>query len=82
MTNQDIIDNFFDSYMKRDLDGVENVMEGEMSFSNPKISKPTDVLYFYRAMVPDYPHKIFPDSRNHFFLLMETLAMMPVAVNL
>jgi len=26
-------------------------------------------------MRPDYPHKIFPDFRNHFFLLMETLAM-------
>jgi hypothetical protein len=29
-------------------------------------------------MRPDYPHKVFPDSRNHFFLLMETLAMMPI----
>jgi hypothetical protein len=27
-------------------------------------------------MRPDYPHKIFPDSRNHFFLLMEMLAML------
>jgi hypothetical protein len=27
-------------------------------------------------MRPDYPHKIFPDSRNHFFLLMEALAML------
>jgi len=26
-------------------------------------------------MSPDYPHKIFLDFRNHFFLLMETLAM-------
>jgi hypothetical protein len=26
-------------------------------------------------MLPDYPHKIFPDLRDHFFLLMETLAM-------
>jgi hypothetical protein len=26
-------------------------------------------------MLPDYPHKIFPDFRDHFFLLMETLAM-------
>lgn len=26
-------------------------------------------------MRPDYPHKIFPDFRKHFFLLMETLAM-------
>lgn len=26
-------------------------------------------------MRPDYPHKIFPDVRSHFFLLMETLAM-------
>jgi len=26
-------------------------------------------------MRPDYPHKIFPDFRSHFFLLMETLAM-------
>src|SRR4030095_14655805 len=39
--------------------------------------KTPDVLYFYCAMRPDYPHKIFPDSRNHFFLLMETLAMIP-----
>lgn len=28
-------------------------------------------------MRPDYPHKIFSDFRNHFFLLMETLAMIP-----
>jgi hypothetical protein len=27
-------------------------------------------------MLPDYPHKIFPDERNHFELLMETLAML------
>jgi hypothetical protein len=33
-------------------------------------------------MRPDYPHKTFPDSRNHFFLLMETLAMMPIAVTI
>lgn len=26
-------------------------------------------------MRPDYPHKIFTDKRNHFELLMETLAM-------
>ena len=26
-------------------------------------------------MLPDYPHKIFADKRNHFELLMETLAM-------
>jgi hypothetical protein len=26
-------------------------------------------------MRPDYSHKIFPDFRDHFFLLMETLAM-------
>jgi hypothetical protein len=26
-------------------------------------------------MRPDYPHKLFADFRNHFFLLMETLAM-------
>ena len=50
--------------------------------SNFKISKTQDVLYFYRAMRPDYPHKTFPDSRNHFFLLMETLAMMPATVSL
>jgi hypothetical protein len=53
-----------------------------MLSSNLKISKAPDVLYFYRGMRPDYPHKIFPDSRTHFFLLMETLAMMPVAVDL
>lgn len=26
-------------------------------------------------MRPDYPHKIFADHRDHFNLLMETLAM-------
>ena len=26
-------------------------------------------------MLPDYPHKLFADKRNHFELLMETLAM-------
>jgi hypothetical protein len=26
-------------------------------------------------MLPDYPHKLFSDERNHFELLMETLAM-------
>jgi hypothetical protein len=26
-------------------------------------------------MRPDYPHKLFADHRNHFSLLMETLAM-------
>ena len=26
-------------------------------------------------MRPDYPHKLFTDHRNHFNLLMETLAM-------
>jgi hypothetical protein len=26
-------------------------------------------------MIPDYPHKLFADHRNHFNLLMETLAM-------
>jgi hypothetical protein len=26
-------------------------------------------------MRPDYPHKLFADQRNHFNLLMETLAM-------
>jgi ketosteroid isomerase-like protein len=30
MTNQDIVDNFFDSYVKRDLDGVENIMAGNV----------------------------------------------------
>ena len=29
------------------------------------------------AVRPDYAHKIFPDLRDHFFLLMETLAMRP-----
>ena len=28
-------------------------------------------------MLPDYPHKVFGDKRNHFELLMETLAMIP-----
>jgi len=28
-------------------------------------------------MLPDYPHKLFADKRNHFELLMETLAMQP-----
>ena len=31
-------------------------------------------------MRPDYPHKIFPDLRNHFFLLMETLAMLSIVM--
>jgi hypothetical protein len=26
-------------------------------------------------MRPDYPHKLFPDQRTHFNLLMETLAI-------
>jgi len=26
-------------------------------------------------MLPDYPHKLFTDKRDHFELLMETLAM-------
>lgn len=26
-------------------------------------------------MLPDYPHKIFADKRNQFFLLIETLAI-------
>lgn len=26
-------------------------------------------------MLPDYPHKLFPDERKDFNLLMETLAM-------
>jgi hypothetical protein len=26
-------------------------------------------------MLPDYPHKLFTDKRNHFELLMEALAM-------
>jgi len=26
-------------------------------------------------MLPDYPHKLFTDKRNHFELLMETLAI-------
>jgi hypothetical protein len=26
-------------------------------------------------MLPDYPHKLFPDQRSSFNLLMETLAM-------
>lgn len=26
-------------------------------------------------MLPDYPHKLFADKRNHFELLMEALAM-------
>jgi len=30
MTNQEIINRFFDSYMKRDLDGVKDVMAGDV----------------------------------------------------
>ena len=26
-------------------------------------------------MLPDYPHKLFPDHRSNFNLLMEVLAM-------
>jgi len=36
---------------------------------------PNFLFNFTEQMRPDYPHKIFPDFRNHFFLLMETLAM-------
>jgi len=32
-------------------------------------------------MRPDYPHKIFPDFRSHFFLLMETLAIDGVPIS-
>ena len=31
-------------------------------------------IYLYRVR-PDYPHKIFPDSRAAYCLLQETLAM-------
>jgi hypothetical protein len=30
-------------------------------------------------MLPDYPHKLFKDHRNHFNLLMEALAMDGIA---
>ena len=30
-------------------------------------------------MRPDYPHKLFPDHRNNYFLLMETLAVEKIA---
>jgi ketosteroid isomerase-like protein len=30
MTNQDIVNKFFDSYMKRDLEGVKNVMAADV----------------------------------------------------
>ena len=30
MTNQDIVNKFFDSYMKRDLDGVKNIMASDV----------------------------------------------------
>ena len=31
-------------------------------------------------MRPDFPHKVFSDHRNHFELLMETLAMMNTSI--
>jgi hypothetical protein len=54
-----------------------------MVFDDFNIFKLPDASYvptinffiFTFRMRPDYPHKIFPDIRNHFFLLMETLAM-------
>jgi hypothetical protein len=30
---------------------------------------------FKQGMLPDYPHKIFPDKRMGYCLLMEALAM-------
>jgi len=30
-------------------------------------------------MLPDYPHKIFPDKRLKYYLLMEALAMDAIA---
>jgi len=40
------------------------------------VGRGLDIFYFYIVkMRPDYPHKLFSDFRNHFFLLMETLAM-------
>jgi len=30
-------------------------------------------------MRPDYPHKLFADQRNDYFLLMETLAIEKLA---
>src|SRR5258705_705699 len=37
----------------------------------------TDTIFYsnFTIMRPDYPHKLFNDHRNHFNLLMETLAM-------
>jgi hypothetical protein len=32
-------------------------------------------------MRPDYPHKIFCDQRNDYFLLMETLAIDKITEN-
>jgi hypothetical protein len=32
------------------------------------------VCYLY-IMVPDYPHKLFSDHRNRYWLLVEALAM-------
>lgn len=29
----------------------------------------------FANMLPDYPHKIFPDKRNNYILLVLTLAM-------
>jgi hypothetical protein len=34
-----------------------------------------EILYFYKAMLPDYPHKIFADRRVNYCMLMVTLAM-------
>jgi hypothetical protein len=50
-------------------------IQGWNSITTYKQAQDLIFFYFYIQMRPDYPHKIFPDFRNHFFLLMETLAM-------
>jgi len=34
------------------------------------------MLIFAATMLPDYPHKCFPDKRINYCLLMQELAMM------
>ena len=47
-----------------------------------RFEKHQDVFVLLSCNASRLSHKTFPDSRNHFFLLMETLAMMPIAVTI
>jgi hypothetical protein len=40
-----------------------------------RLVKNSRQIPIFVPMIPDYPHKIFNDTRYGYFLLMETLAM-------